>query len=239
MTSLPAEGVARGGTSPARALDGDGTTCRDALARRALSRRAILTTGLALSLVGVGSASAEAAGLVTGITGRATATRDGETRALQGGAVIHRSDSLATAEGARLEVTLADGSTLSLGENCRLVLSEVVDEAGRGRGVVLDLVAGIVRAVLGPNRPEIFEVRGRVAVAAARSTDLIVETESSRTAVFVVAGEVGVRESYGQGEVVLVAGEGIDVTRGVATGEPVNWGQGRIDQFIERTNVGG
>jgi len=206
------------------------------------SRRATLAAGLAgfsLPLLRPVAALAEAAGLVTGITGRATATRDGETRTLHGGAVIHRRDSLATEVGARLEVTLADGSTLSLGENCRLVVSEVVDEAGRGRGVVLDLVAGIVRAVLGPSRPEVFEVRGRVAVAAARSTDLIVETESSRTAVFVVAGEVGVREAYGPSEAVLVAGQGIDVARGVATGEPVTWGQGRVDQFIERTTVTG
>lgn|GEM_PF-1016358 len=204
------------------------------------SRRATLAAGLAglsVALFRASPASAEEAGLVSGIVGMATATRDGETRTLHSGAVVHRRDSLATEAGGRLQVTLADGSTLSLGESCRLVLSEVVDEAGRGRGVMLDLVAGIVRAVLGPNRPEVFEVRGRVAVAAARSTDLIVETESSRTAVFVVEGEVGVRESYGQGEVVLTAGEGIDVARGVTTGEPVNWGQGRIDRFVERTTV--
>ena len=211
----------------------------DTIDRRRVSRRTALAGGLALSFLRPAAALAEEAGLVTGITGRATATRDGETRTLHGGAVIHRRDSLATAEGARLEVSLADGSTLSLGENCRLVVSDVVDEAGRGAGVVLDLVAGIVRAVLGPDRPDMFEVRGRVAVAAARSTDLIVETESSRTAVFVVAGEVGVREAYGPSEAVLVAGQGIDVARGVATGEPVIWGQGRVDQFIERTTVTG
>ncbi len=210
----------------------------DTLDRWRVSRRTALAGGLALSLLRPRAALAEEAGLVTGITGRATATRNGDTRTLHAGAAIHRGDSLATAEGARLEVSLADGSSLSLGENCRLVVSEVVDETGRGRGVVLDLVAGIVRAVLGPDRPDLFEVRGRVAVAAARSTDLIVETESSRTAVFVVEGEVRVRETYGPGEVVLVTGEGIDVARGVEIGEPRTWGQGRIDQFIERTTVG-
>ena len=212
--------------------------------RKSLSRRAALGggfAGLTMPLLGpFASAKASAeAGLVTGLNGRATATRDGQTRDLHHGAVVHRRDSLATHAGARLEINLADGSTLAMGESSRLVVSAIVDDAGRGHGVVLDLVAGIVRAVLGPSRPELFEVRGRVAVAAARSTEFFVETESRRTAVFVAAGEVAVRESYGGGEVRLQPGEGIDVVRGTDVGQPVDWGQARIDRFVERTTVDG
>lgn len=208
------------------------------------SRRAALMVGLAgfgLPLVRPAAqpAEGEAAGLVTGLSGRATATLDGATRTLHRGAVVHQQDSLATAAGAKLKINLADGSTLAMGENSRLVLTSVIDDAGRGHGVVLDLVAGIVRAVLGPSRPEIFEVRGRVAVAAARSTDFFVETESRRTAVFVAAGEVAATEIYGDDAVLLAAGEGIDIRRGVATGRPVRWGQRRIDDFVARTMVGG
>lgn len=210
------------------------------------SRRAALAAGLASLGLPLAQTSAQTsaqagaageAGQVTGVRGRATATRDGSTHTLHHGAVVHRRDSLETDAGARLEITLADGSTLSVGEKSRLVLTSIIDETGSGQGVVLDLLAGIVRAVLGPDRPDIFEVRGRVAVAAARSTEFFVETASGRTAVFSASGEVAVRETYGEGGVVLVAGEGIDVARGVATGAPVRWGQGRIDQFIARTTL--
>ncbi len=212
--------------------------------QRCWSRRAALAVGLAgltlpLARLSAQTAAVDAAGLVSGLSGHATATLDGATRTLHRGAVVHRRDSLATAAGARLKVTLADGSTLAMGENSRLVLTSIIDDAGRGHGVVLDLVAGIVRAILGPSRPEIFEVRGRVAVAAARSTDFIVETESRRTAVFVAAGEVAATEIYGDDAVVLTAGEGIDVRRGDATGRPVRWGQARVDDVVARTMVDG
>jgi hypothetical protein len=208
------------------------------------SRRAALAVGLAgfalpPARLSAQAAAADAAGLVSGLSGRATATLDGATRTLYRGAVVHRQDCLATAAGAKLKITLADGSTLAIGESSRLVLTSIIDDAGRGHGVVLDLVAGIVRAVLGPSRPEIFEVRGRVAVAAARSTDFFVETESRRTAVFVAAGEVAATETYGDDAALLVAGEGLDIRRGVATGRPVRWGQGRIDDFVARTLVDG
>ncbi len=182
-------------------------------------------------------AAAAEAGIVSALRGAATATRAGESRTLHVGAAVHASDSLRTGEGARLLVTMADGSTLALGERSQLVLTTVAGETGGG--MVFDLLSGIVRAVLGPARPDVFAVRGRVAVAAARSTDFLVETAGRATSVFVAAGEVAVGELYGGAEVVLSSGQGIDVRRGVATGTPRNWGQARIDAALGRTAVEG
>jgi hypothetical protein len=176
---------------------------------------------------------------VSVLRGSATATRGGESRALHVGAAVEASDSLRTGAGARLLVTLADGSTLALGEESQLVLTKVLADAGDGGSMVFDLLAGIVRAVIGPSHPDMFAVRGRVAVAAARSTDFIVETEARLTTVFVAAGEVAVGETYGSGEVVLGAGEGIDVRRGTVIGSARNWGQARIDDVLARTTVDG
>ena len=108
-----------------------------------------------------------------------------------------------------------------------------------GGSLVFDLLDGIARAVLGPQLRDVFSVRGRVAVAAARSTDFIVETSSRQTDVFVQAGAVAVAQVYGSGEVVLQPGEGVDVLRGQPLPTVKSWGQARIDDVLARTSVGG
>lgn len=207
----------------------------------AVSRRSALTTlaFAGLSLTTARPATAAEAGIVSVLRGAATATRGGQSRALHVGALVHASDSVRTGAGARLLITLADGSTLALGEGSQLVLTTVMPDAGTGGSMVFDLLSGIVRAVIGASRPDMFAVRGRVAVAAARSTDFIVETEARLTTVFVASGEVAVDELYGTGDVVLGAGQGIDVRRGTALGSPRNWGRVRIDDVLERTAVAG
>lgn len=183
-------------------------------------------------------ARAVEAGLVSAIRGRATATRAGATRDLHQGAVVQVGDSVRTHEGARLELTLIDESTLSLGEFSQLVLTIAVIRPETGGSLVFDLLDGIARAVLGPQLRDVFAVRGRVAVAAARSTDFIVETTSRQTDVFVQAGAVAVAQVYGSGEVVLQPGEGVDVLRGEPLPSVKSWGQARIDDVLARTSVG-
>jgi ferric-dicitrate binding protein FerR (iron transport regulator) len=203
-----------------------------------LDRRTALALAMAgLSLPLARPAAAAEAGIVSVLQGAAMATRGGESRPLHVGATVHDSDSLRTAVGARLLVTMADGSTLALGEESQLALTTIVDDAGGG--MVFDLLSGIVRAVLGPPHPDMFAVRGRVAVAAARSTDFVVETDARLTTVFVSAGEVAVDELYGPGAAVLVAGQGIDVRRGEPVTGPRSWGQARIDDVLARTAVDG
>ncbi len=205
-----------------------------------LPRRTTLVlagAGLALALPPVRPAPAADAGIVSALRGAASATRAGATRALHVGATVHAGDSLRTGASARLLVTMVDGSTLALGEQSQVVLTTVTTDAGGS--MVFDLLAGLVRAVVGPEHPDRFAVRGRVAVAAARSTDFIVETETRLTSVFVATGEVAVDETYGGAAVVLGAGQGVDIRRGVTTGVPRNWGQGRINDVVVRTAING
>lgn len=224
-----------------------------------LSRRhALALTTLALVVLAAGRPTlASEAGIVTSLRGAATATRDGAGRALHVGAAVHQQDSVVTATGARLRITLADGSTLVLGESSQLVLSAVVMGTDSGGGsMVFDLLSGIVRAVIGPNPPEMFEVRGRAAVAAARATEFVVETGTRTTSVFVGGGEVAVSATYGGGEAVLGTGDGIDVERpiprvrslrlppgepdapvGTELGPVRQWGASRVAQVMARTLV--
>jgi len=190
-----------------------------------------------LPLLAAGRAVAAEAGLVTWLRGNAQAVRGQASRPLHVGAAVDAGDSLRTMAGARLRLTLADGSTLAMGEECQLVLTDIVGEAGRG-AMVFDLLAGIVRAVLGPTPPDVFAVRGRAAVAAARSTDFVVETTAVSTAVFVGEGAVAVDAAYGAGEAVLGTGQGIDVVRGRPFGPVKTWGAGRVEQVLARTATG-
>jgi ferric-dicitrate binding protein FerR (iron transport regulator) len=208
------------------------------LSRRAALRLAASTPALAATLTADPAHAAEA-GLVSAIRGRVTATRAGATRDLHQGAVVQLGDSVRTHEGARLELTLIDESTVSLGERSQLVVTTVVIRPEAGGSLVFDLLSGIVRAVLGPQLRDIFAVRGRVAVAAARSTDFIVETTARKTDVFVQLGAVAVSQVYGTGEVVLQPGEGIDVIRGQPLRPVVRWGQSRIDDVMARTSMDG
>ena len=204
-----------------------------------LSRRTALTLAVGTLSLAAAPALAADAGIVSAIRGRATATRGGTTRELHSGAMVQIGDALRTHEGARLELTLIDESTVSLGERSQIVVTTVVIRPEAGGSLVFDLLSGIVRAVLGPQLRDIFAVRGRVAVAAARSTDFIVETTARKTDVFVQSGAVAVSQVYGTGEVVLQPGEGVDVLRGQDLPPVKNWGQSRIDDVMARTSLDG
>jgi ferric-dicitrate binding protein FerR (iron transport regulator) len=233
-------------------------TARYMTARLSRRRALVLSTAGLAALAAARPALATEAGVVSALRGAVTATRDGVARDLHVGAAVHQQDSIVTGVGARLRIALVDGSTLTLGERSQLVLSTIINATDAGGGsMMFDLLSGIVRAVLGQSPPEMFEVRGRAAVAAARSTEFVVETAADTTSVFVATGEVAVRESYGQGETVLAAGEGIDVERGAMRRAPAQhfgpgdraapeamelgpvrrWGSGRIEDVMARTTV--
>lgn len=207
------------------------------------TRRRCLERGLAFALaagvLGRGHAARAAeAGVVAWLRGTATATSGGSTRILHVGAVVHEGDELRTLAHARISLQLAGGATLAIGEASRLVVTtQTAAPAGAGN-VILDLLDGIVRAVLGPARPDIFEVRGRAAVAAARATDFIVESTETTTAVFTASGTVAVTAVEGPGEAVLTAGQGVDATTGEPLGPVREWGAGRVADFQARTAVG-
>lgn len=200
-------------------------------------RRVLLLAAWAPALLmPLRSAVAQEGGLVAWIQGAATASRDGASRPLHAGAAVRVGDSIVTQPGARLRLGFPDGSTLAIGEASRVVLTRL---DGNADGLVFDLLAGIVRAVLGSDPPDIFAVRGRAAVAAARSTDFIVETTARETAVFAVSGTVGVEAAYGEGGGLLRAGDGIDIARGRPAGEVHPWGERRIADVLARTATGG
>jgi len=68
----------------------------------------------------------DAIGQVTRILGNASETIDGEATALTAGSDVHAGSVIETGEDARLEIVFIDASQMTLGENARLTMDELV-----------------------------------------------------------------------------------------------------------------
>jgi hypothetical protein len=79
-----------------------------------------------------------------------------------------------------------------------------------------------------------FRVTTPQAIAAVRGTKWAVDVQASRTSVLVLNGQVAVRRPSGAGEVVLGAGEGVDVEPGSDALVIKRWGQPRVDALLAR-----
>jgi hypothetical protein len=79
-----------------------------------------------------------------------------------------------------------------------------------------------------------FQVITPRAVAAVRGTKWAVDAQQSRTSVLVLSGQVAVRRPKGGGEVVLGAGDGVDVEPGTDALVVKRWAQPRIDALLAR-----
>jgi hypothetical protein len=79
-----------------------------------------------------------------------------------------------------------------------------------------------------------FQVITPQAVAAVRGTKWAVDAQQSRTSVLVLSGQVAVRRPKGGAEVVLGAGDGVDVEPGTDALVVKRWAQPRIDALLAR-----
>lgn len=79
-----------------------------------------------------------------------------------------------------------------------------------------------------------FQVITPQAIAAVRGTKWAVDAQESRTSVLVLSGQVAVRRPKGGGEVVLGAGDGVDVEPGTDALVVKRWAQPRIDALLAR-----
>ncbi len=140
------------------------------------------------------------AGTVTFVAGEATRTPAGAGKAepLARGAAIRPGDVLETRRRTRLEVTLADGSTLRLGPSSRAVVAAasfgktVEDRDVSAKLLVGQVWANVAKAVGGAAR---FEVRTENAVAGVRGTTFRVDASKDRSVVVrVYSGTVAVAQ---------------------------------------------
>jgi hypothetical protein len=129
----------------------------------------------ALALMPAGPANAEAAGAVSRIRAEASAVTEGQTRPLARDSVININDTVRTGPDARLEITLRDGTKLTVGENAELIVDTFVYRPdASSRRILVDVTAGAFRFVsgkLGRLGNDDMTVRTQVAVIGIRGTD--------------------------------------------------------------------
>ena len=99
---------------------------------------------------------------------------DGTKSVLHQGDAIHQNDQIISGEGASVGMTLGDGSTLSIGQNSRMVIDDLVYDpsAKTGEGQV-DLVAGTATFVSGQiskASPDAFSIKTPMTVVGIRGT---------------------------------------------------------------------
>jgi len=113
---------------------------------------------------------------------------------------LQRKDYLFTKEESFLEIELLDRSTVNLGENSKLKMTEVVpaDKDGKKKKVILELMAGTIRARVKSfkTEDEYFVVKTPSAVVGVRGTDFVVKhfprkgKVKARSLITVIKGKV-------------------------------------------------
>ncbi|HMB78284.1 MAG TPA: FecR family protein [Kiloniellaceae bacterium] len=179
-----------------------------------------------------------AIGQVTELRGQVETRRNGVLQSLTLGAEVSEGDLLRTGPGAYVKVAHEDGSWVFVGADSAVVFSQrLLDPDGVGRKGILTLVIGILRTKLfGSPWRDSFEVKTRAAVAAARSTEWIVESRPLNTAVLVVEGEVAVTAKGAPDRVLLGPGMGTDVPLDGVLSPPAVWGEKRVADVKARTS---
>lgn len=202
-----------------------------------------LLSALALGEVEPAAAQQAAVGTVTDLVGGATVTRHGASaaQALAVGAELFEGDRIRTEAGARLQLMLRDGSTLTCGEATELTLDWVLYAPEQEtRSILLRVPLGIVRAVTELLVPlSTYEMYTNTAVISVRGSEWIAEAQADATAILSLEGEIAVRnvDPAVPGEVTLGPAEGVTVETGTPPPAPTVWGDARRNDFIERTTV--
>jgi len=191
-----------------------------------------------LAVIGIGMHAAVSLAAEVEVIGNAAqlkpdvgARLQGKARMLEVGAALHRDEQVWTTEGGRLDIKFADGSTVTLGENARMVLDEFVLPQNGGSGSqVLRSITGALRFVGGAvdqSRPGATRIVTPIATMTVRGTEFFAGPIDGSYGVFVFHGQVDVATSGGS--VTLKDGEGTTLTKSsVAPTPPKLWGQAKI-----------
>jgi ferric-dicitrate binding protein FerR (iron transport regulator) len=161
-----------------------------------------------------------------------------DDRMLAVGEPIFLDDRLVTGADGRVRIAFADGSKLAVGSASEVIIRDyATDPTGTRLSALLLLLTGIVRTTVSAPAGD-FHIGSRAAVAAVRSTELLMQADLNSSAVFVAVGTVEVQSVEGDFRALLGAGDGIDITIGKPFEAPRRWGEARIANFLARTAIG-
>jgi hypothetical protein len=198
--------------------------------------RLILVVVMVLSSFATGLAAQEAIGTVTRVQGQASVTHESATRALALNASVFLNEVVSTGQAARLQLTFADNTLVTLGENTRLTLDRYVFNPSAGRGIIRFRVDGAVRFLSGQvsklARASVI-VTTRVANIGVRGTEFWAgPIDNLALGVLLIEGVVRVSNVAGE-RVLAQPGQGTNIATAGATPGPVTvWPQDKVNRAL-------
>ncbi|MDQ6760910.1 MAG: FecR family protein [Acidobacteriota bacterium] len=184
-------------------------------------------------------AAGRAAGKVSRQIPRGRLDRRGQNLPLVLSDAIEWDDEVHTLDSGRLQITLSDGSILSVGSHSNMKIVKHDEEAQQTQ---LELAVARLRADVQKisKTGGRFEVRTKTAVIGVVGTSFVVDADETRTRVCVIDGDVEVRSSdpaVPQTSVRVHTGDCVTVRRGAPPGSPVS-APSQIARLVSQTNVG-
>jgi hypothetical protein len=197
-----------------------------------------------VSFVGVGSALAQTVGVVSQVQKQAQIG----SRTAAVGTPVGMNDQLSTGMGARLQVTFKDDTTLTLGENARVVVDNFVYNPKTSTGaMVLQASRGALRFTtgkMGAMRNKDITVNTQLAALAVRGTDFwagIIDLQYGVVLLSKTGTRVDVSNSAGAATL-DTQHEGTDfeplLKASAAPGRPYIWPPDKIARALAQTNFG-
>ena len=164
---------------------------------------------------------------VEAVSGTGLVTGPGGERQAIAGLALNTDDIVHTDANSQVNIVCNDGITITVGFASRIDLRSLVNDEPEETGILLRLIDGIAAFIVPQKTFPSFAVETQTAVAAVRSTEWLVDAHEGATDVFVRKGRVGV-DPTGGAEVLLAAGEGVDVNADGQAADVKQWGAMRI-----------
>ena len=201
-----------------------------------LHRLIAIVMTLVGGVAGGHAAAQEAIGAVSRIQGEANGTRGGATRALGLNAPVFLNEIVSTGDGARLEVTFADDTRVTVGEKAKLTLDTFVFDPAAGNGAIKFGVTGALRFVSGKLTKlasSDVSVTTGVATLGIRGTEFWGgPIDDQALGVFLIQGIVSVSNAAGE-QILRQPGQGTNIaTPGAAPGPVSFWAQDKVDRAV-------
>src|SRR5262249_7351383 len=179
------------------------------------------------------------AGTIVALSGECFAEGGEQRRALRMGDPIYPGETVDVSAGAKLQLRMADGSSISLASGSRLKINNFgIDTVGQKRDARLTLTSGLLRAIVSPlSELSIFEVDCPAGTAEVGSTDWFMEAEPGSMRVGVLAGRV-IMTSLATGRRVTIPSRwGAHLESGLDPVPARLWSSDEFADVIARTDV--
>jgi len=182
--------------------------------------------------------AADEAGTVLALTGESFLAAGGQRAPLKIGDTVHVGDQLEVTDNAKVRLQMTDGSVVTAAAGTTLKIEAFVANGSENRTAKFSLLSGLLRAVVSKmSKPSQFEVDTATGVAAVRSTDWFIRTDTGSTQVGVLKGVVSLASRATDRSVDIPARWGARVEAGKDPVPPRVWQKSEFADVINRTNL--